>query len=153
MYLAQVAPQIGMGRTPAAALALLAEARALLPLSPAAQDYDQMNALLEIARVFSRYDTKRAFEIVDPLIDQFNEICVAARTVNGFGGEYFEDDELNMKDGNGIGNVGSRVTEVLGGLATTNFERAKAASDRLRLPEVRLKAYLDIAQQTIQGVN
>ncbi len=35
-----------------------------------------MNALLEIARVTSRYDSKRAFEMVEPLIDQFNEMSV-----------------------------------------------------------------------------
>jgi hypothetical protein len=43
------------------------------------------------------------------------------------------------------------MTMVLGTLAATNFERAKADADRLRLPEVRLKAYLDIAQQSISG--
>jgi hypothetical protein len=32
-----------------------------------------------------------------------------------------------------------------------NFERATAASDRLRLPEVRLRAYMEIAQHTIQA--
>jgi hypothetical protein len=30
-----------------------------------------------------------------------------------------------------------------------NFERAKGAADRLRLPEVRLQAYLQIAMQTV----
>ena len=42
-----------------------------------------MTALLEFARAFSNYDVKRSFEIVDPLIDQFNEICEAARKLEG----------------------------------------------------------------------
>jgi hypothetical protein len=40
---------------------------------------------------------------------------------------------------------------MIGAMALGNFERAKATSDRLRLPEVRLRAYLEIAQQTIRG--
>jgi hypothetical protein len=36
-------------------------------------------------------------------------------------------------------------------LAIINFERAKLTADPLRLPEVRLRGYLDIAQQTLQA--
>ena len=110
-----------------------------------------MTALLELARAFVRYDAKRAFEITDPLVDQTNEICAAARTLEGFGPEYFQNDELDMQNGNNVANVVTQISSALGTLAITNFERAKSMADRLRLPEVRLRAYLDIAQQTIQA--
>jgi hypothetical protein len=110
-----------------------------------------MNALVEIARAFARFDSKRSFEIVDPLIDQINEICAAARTLEGFGAENFEDEELNLHNGSILATAMSRMSQVLGTLAVTNFERAKADADRLTLPEVRLKAYLDIAQQSISA--
>jgi hypothetical protein len=148
--LAQIAHQIGPGQKRAAAINLLEQARALLSPSIQAADQEQMNALFEIARAFSGYDSKRSFEILDPLIDQFNEICTAARTLQGFGMEYFEDDELSMQNGNSVTYIAGQMTGVLGTLALTNFERAKAASDRIQLPEVRLKAYLDLAQKTIQ---
>jgi hypothetical protein len=61
-----------------------------------------MNALLEIARAFSRYDSKRAFEILDPLIDQFNELAAAARTLEGFGSEAFENGELSFYNGGSL---------------------------------------------------
>jgi len=149
--LAQIASQIGPGQKRAVAINLLEQARAMLGTSLQAPDQDHMNALLEIARAFARYDSKRSFEIVDPLIDQLNEICTAARTMEGFGADNFDNEELNLQNGGNIAQEVLRLSQVLGALAVTNFERAKAGADRLRLPEVRLKAYLDIAQQSIAG--
>ena len=149
--LSQIVHQIGQGQKRATALNLLEQARALLNPSPQAPDAEHMTALFDIARAFSQYDSKRSFEIVDPLIDQFNELCTAARTMEGFGGEYFEDDELSMKDGNGLANIVSQMSGALGDLALTNFDRAKATTEKIHLPEVRLMVYLEIAQQTIKG--
>lgn len=149
--LAQIVNQIGPGQKRATALTLLEQARSMLSPSVQAQDQDQMSALFEIARAFSRYDLRRAFEIVDPLIDQFNDICTAARTLDGFGAEYYDEEELDLQNGSALANLAGQMSTVLGSLAISNFDRAKAATDKIRAPEVRLKAYLDIAQQTIQA--
>jgi len=144
--------QIGPGQKQANALNFLEQARALLAPGAQAQDQEQMYALLELARAFSRYDTKRAFDILDPLVDQLNDICTAAHALDGFGIEFYRDDELDLQNGNIVSNIVVQMSNALGSLAVANFERAKTTSDRLQLPEVRLRAYLDIAQQTIQGV-
>jgi hypothetical protein len=94
---------------------------------------------------------KRSFEILDPLIDQANDLCSAARTLEGFGQENYDDEELNLENGNSVSQAAMKIANALGTLALVNFERARAGSDRFRLPEVRLKAYLEIAQQTIQA--
>ncbi len=148
--LIQVAGQIGPGHKRAAALNLLEQARALLSPTVQAPDTVQMGAFLEIARAFSRYDSKRAFEIIDPLVDQVNELTIAARTLDGFGMEFYDQDELNLNNGNAVGNAATQLTSTLGTLAIGNFDRAKATADRIRLPEVRLRAYLDMAQQALQ---
>jgi len=149
--LLQIINQIGPGQKRATALSLLEQARGLLSPSPQAQDAEQMNVLFELAHAFSRYDSKRSFEILDPLIDQFNDLCAAARTLQGFGVEFYDDDELDLQDGNGVAGVVSEMSTVLGSLALVNFERAKATTEKIRLPEVRLSIYLEIAQQTIGG--
>jgi hypothetical protein len=149
--LMQITRQIGPGQKRAMALNLLEQARALLAPGAQAQDQEQMNALLELARAFSRYDVKRAFEIVDPLVEQLNELCAAARTLEGFGNDMFEDDEMDLQNGNTVASAATQLTTTLGSLAIINFERAKLTADRLRLPEVRLRGYLDIAQQTLQA--
>jgi len=145
----QIAAQIGPGQKRANAIIFLDQARSLLGSSVQAQDQEQLQALVELARAFGKYDVKRSFEILDPLIDQVNDLCTAARTLEGFGQENYDDEELNLENGNSVTQAAARVANALGTLALINFERARGASDRFRLPEVRLKAYLEIAQQTV----
>jgi len=147
----QIANQIGPGQKRAVAINFLEQAKSLLGSSMQAQDQDQMFALIEIARAFGKYDAKRSFEILDPLIEQVNDLCAAARTMEGFGPEYYEDDELSMQNANSVGQVVMRMSNTIGSLALVNFERARATSDGLALPEVRLRAYMEIAQQAIQA--
>lgn len=149
--LSQLVTQFGPGHKRATAIVFLDQARALLPPSLQAQDHAQMQALLEIAKAYSRFDAKRAFDIVDPLIDQFNEISAAARGVDGFLGEFYEQEELNLQNGNMIASIATQLSSSLATIALSNFDRAKLAVERIRLPEVRLRAYLDIAQQAIQN--
>ena len=151
IQIAQIANQIGPGQKRANAITFLEQAKSLLSSSLQAQDQEQMNALIAIARAFGKLDPKRSFEILDPLIDQVNDLCTAARTLEGFGMDNYEDDELNLQNGNSVSQVVNRMSTAIGSLALVNFERARAASDRLRLPEVRLRAYMEIAQQTIQA--
>ena len=151
--LSQLAAQIGPGQKRATALNLLEQIRGLLPPSPQAQNQEHMGALLEIARAYSNYDLKRSFEIMDPLIEQFNDMCTAARKLEGFGLESFEDDELDLVNEGILAQVANQISDVLGSLALVNFDRAKAASDKLELAEMRLHVHLKIAEQTITAKN
>jgi hypothetical protein len=148
-YLSQIIGRIGPGHKRAQALNLLEQARNILGPSPQAQDETHMIALLEISRAFARYDAKRSFEIIEPLLEQFNELTAAARVLNGFGSEIFQSDELDAQNGGTIGNISAVMSAVLGELAVFNFDRAKLAAEKVRLPEVRLRMYLDIAQKTV----
>ena len=133
----------------AAAIKVLEQARALLPVE--VHDPSEMTPLLEIARLFSRYDSKRAFELVNQLIDRFNELCAAVRELQGFSSESFEAGEMNLyKAGNVLGQAG-HLSRVIGTLALTDFDGAKAAADRIQPFEVRVRAYLEIASQTIEA--
>lgn len=150
MILRDIVNQIGPGQKKAAVLALLEQARSMIGVSVQAEDQEQMSALLEIGRAFSRYDSKRGFEVVEPLIDQFNEMSTAAITLNGFGQEYYQDGELILNNGNNVANTANQIGQTLAAMAIASFDRAKAAADRVRPPEARLQAYLSIAQQAIQ---
>lgn len=149
MILSQIVNQIGPGLKRAAAVELLEQARNLVGTSSRVESQEQMSALLEIARVFSRYDSKRAFEVLEPLLDQFNEMTAAALVLNGFGQQFYQDGELAMQNGNSVANTASQLIRTLGALGRANFDRAKAGAERIERPEVRISAYLSIAQFAI----
>ncbi|HEV8368031.1 MAG TPA: hypothetical protein VGQ39_08770 [Pyrinomonadaceae bacterium] len=147
--LGEIASLIGPGQKRAQALALLETARSMLGTSIQAESQTQMHALLQLAGAFSRYDSKRGFEILEPLIDQFNDLSQAAKTMNGFGLQCFIGGELSMQNGNSLANIANPLATTLGILSLTDFDRAKTTSDRLLLPEIKLAAHLGIAQQAI----
>lgn len=147
--ISELASRIGSGQKRAQALFLLETARSLLGTSIQGENGPHMNALINLAAAFSRYDAKRGFEILDPLVDQFNDLSNAAKTLNGFGSDYFVNGELSLQNGNALSALANPLGVALGTLGLTDFDRAKATADRFALPEVRLTAYLSIAQQAI----
>jgi len=148
--LSQIVTQIGPGLKKETVLLYLEQARNVLDPSPQAQDQQQMYALLAIGRAFSKYNSARAFEIVEPLIDQFNEITASALTLNGFGQKYYQDGELITTNGNAVAETANQLATTLSILAQANFERAKAAVDRIHPVDPRINIYLTIARQAIQ---
>jgi len=147
--LSQIVNMIGPGLKSSAVVLYLQQARNMLGPSVQAEDQQQMYALLAIARAFSRYDSVRAFEIVDPLIDQFNDIGAAAATLNGFGQTYYQDGEVITHNGNALAETAKQLATTLGSLSLVSFERARTAADRIHPVDVRISVFLAIAQQTI----
>jgi hypothetical protein len=149
--LGQIANQIGPNLKKATALLYLEQARNILGGAPQAEGQEEMRALLEIGRAFSRYDSNRAFQIVEPLVNQFNEISESALRLNGFGQRYYQDGELITTNGNAVAETGNQLAMALAYLAVANFDRAKIAADGLHPIDVRINVYLTIAQQSIEG--
>jgi len=149
MILNGVVNQIGNGQKLATGQQLLEEARSMLGASAQAEDQEQLNALLAIGRAFVRYDSKRGFEIVEPLLDQFNEMSTAATRLDGFGQQFYKDGELLMQNGNALANIANQLISSLGTLGVADFDRAKAGASRIERSEVRLPAFLALAQQAI----
>jgi hypothetical protein len=140
--------QLERGQKKETVLNFLEQARGLLTTSTRAENQDQMNTLLQIATVFGRQGSSRGFEIIEPLIEQFNEMSTAAVVLSGFVQVFYEDGEL-LPNGSVIHNTGSQIAITLGQLALIDFDRARQDVDRIHRPEVRLAAYLAIAQQVM----
>jgi len=145
----QVVTRVGPGLKRAAAIGYLEQLGAMLEAGKAANQ-QQMFARLGLARAFGRYDVGRAFDLLDPLLDQFNELATAAVTMNGFNERYYRDGELITNNGNALANLSSQMSAALASLGLMNFERAKSDADRVSPIEIRLNVYLTIAQQAIR---
>jgi len=142
----EIVTRIGPGLKRAMAIGYLDQLAAMLDTGKAT-DQSQMFARLQLARAYSRYDVARAFDLMEPLLEQFNELASAAVTMNGFNQLYYRDGELITNNGNSIANLANQMSTSLAGLALMNFDRAKSTADRVGALDIRLLAYLTIAQQ------
>jgi hypothetical protein len=151
-WITDMLAEIGPGLKKSSALAILERVRRYLPSSPRAQDADELEILLAFVTPYSLLDPNRGFEVVEPLIDQFNELSIAAITMNGFGNTYYKDGEFITDDDNPIASMANQLKDALGRLTLANFQRAKADADRVRPLNVRIQMHLAIARHAISGL-
>ncbi|HKC64446.1 MAG TPA: hypothetical protein VKB86_12460 [Pyrinomonadaceae bacterium] len=128
------------------ALQLLGEARNLM--SNRAENYNQLQVQLQIARGFAPLDPAQSFEILEALVAQSNELLSAAEVLNGFDQQYYKDGELAWQT-TMLSGVVVQITNDLGPLGVTNFDRAKDIAGRFQRPEVRIMAQLYIARAVL----
>jgi dsDNA-binding SOS-regulon protein len=129
------------------ALQLLEEARPLV--SPKPKSDAQLYTLLQIARVYALVEPPRAFEMIESLVDQANNLLSAASVLSGFllPSGVFKKGEMVLPPG--YSNVSVQFRQFgkeLGALALLSFERTKAAADKFQRNEARIMARLFIVQ-------
>jgi hypothetical protein len=146
----QILENIGPRTKRSLAVQYIEQAKNLVTTSARAQDAQQMDTLLQMAAELGRFDATRAFQIVDPLIDQFNEISAAAVTMNGFGHDFYDDGELITSNDNPVASTANELSSTLATLAMFDFDRAKIAADGIQRMDVRLSVFLAIARQTLE---
>jgi hypothetical protein len=146
----QILEHIGPQTKRSLAVQYIEQAKNLVTTSARARDTQQMAMLLQIAATLGRYDANRAFQIVDPLIDQFNEISTAAISMNGFGHEFYADGELITSNDNPVASTAVEISDTLATLAMYDFDRAKIAAEGIQRMDVRLSVFLTIAQRTLE---
>jgi hypothetical protein len=132
------------------ALELLEEARPLVSFKP--KNDQQLYTVLQMVRVYALVEPARAYELIESLIDQANELLSAASVLSGFflPSGVFRKGEMVLPPG--YSNVSMRFRQFgkeLGALALLNFERTKAAADKFQRNETRIMARLFIVQSVL----
>jgi hypothetical protein len=132
------------------ALQLLDEARSLL--GPRAENQNQFQAQLQIVGAYAQADPARAFEMLEPIGDQLNELIAASAVLDGFQGQGgFREGEMIMSHGSFAASLTHQYAERLASLASVDFDRAKSAADRLQREEARLTTYLIVIQRVLNS--
>ncbi|HEX5703476.1 MAG TPA: PPC domain-containing protein [Pyrinomonadaceae bacterium] len=146
----QILEQLNPGVKKQMALQYLAQGKDMISSTPRAANQEKMHNLLALARIFARYDVNQAFEIVEPLLGQFNEVSAAAVTMSGFDRDYYRDGELVSSNDNPVAQMAHQFSDTLATLAMFDFDRAKTAADGLNRLDVRIRVFLLIAQHTME---
>lgn len=129
------------------ALQLLEEARPLITMKP--KNDAQLTMLMQLVRAYAVAEPARAFELIETLIDQANELISAAAILDGFVGRAgaFKKGELVMPLNYSAATMPYQdYGKQLAALALINFDRTKAAANRFQRKEVQIVANLFIAQ-------
>ncbi|HEX8500874.1 MAG TPA: hypothetical protein VF659_09810 [Pyrinomonadaceae bacterium] len=129
---------------------LLEEARGLVDRQP--DNEKEIEALLEVARGYALVEPAKTFEMIDPLIDQANDMLSAAALLEKFGqgGGLFRKGEMIVSLSLGeLGGAHARYVRALAELSRVDFDRTKATADRFSRDETRLMARLVIARSVL----
>jgi hypothetical protein len=132
-----------------AALQLLDEARGMLP--GRAKNFSQLGVQLAVARAYAPLDATRSLAILEPVVDQLNELIAAAVVLGGFiTDDIIKDDEIMMEP---LAMISTHVfvsyTGDVFALASRDFDRTKALVDRFHRDEIRNLARLLLAQSIL----
>ncbi len=132
---------------PKLAIELLNEARQFT--NRRATNYRQLEQQLRLAEAFRELEPARSFEILEPGIVQINELLTAAATLSGFELNVFQEGELPLEGRNGLSNMVTRYGQVLGLLATSDFDQSQTLANRFQLSEPRIVARLSIVRSML----
>lgn len=117
-------------------LRVLEKARAAL--SPRPENSNEMQQMLRLISAYVRIEPTEAFNLLDGLMQQFNELMEAAVVVNGFQAGH------NVRNGEMLLNSGSPAgihldSSLFRGLAQKDFDRTNALIGTFSRREVRLQ--------------
>lgn len=143
------AAALGMKKNdPKLAAQFLDDARLLL--GRRAENYQQFDPSLRVARGYAEVDAGRAIEVLTPGIEQLNEMLAAAAVLTGFELRVFKDGEMMLQGGGQLGNMVSRYGQAIATIARQDFDRAQTAVDQFQRTEARLLARMAIARGILE---
>lgn len=128
---------------------LLDESRGAI--NPRPRNLAQLAAQFQVARAAALVDPAHSFVVVEPMVDQLNELVNAATVLGGFiAPEFIRDDEAMMSFASKpIALLSAQYNKELSALLSTDFERTKAVADRFQRNELRILARLLIARNVL----
>lgn len=148
--LCQLAASAATTGDKAAALQLLAEAHGLV--GGRAQSYPQLQAQIQIAGAYEELDAGKSAAIVEGVIDQVNELSIAALVLNGFDiQQYFRSGEFIINGNNALNTIAREAAQRLGSISRKQYDRARLMAERFQRPEMRVMGLIRIVETALSA--
>lgn len=150
LALAQIATTLMEKGEKKIARQLLGEAQSMV--STRAKNISQLGAQLMVAKAYAKIEPERSLAMLEPIVDQLNELLAAAVTLGGFilEEEVMRDDEIRMEIFTEMfPQVAIHYAPDLRTLASFDFDRTRALADRFQRDEVRMMARLLVVQSVL----
>ena len=112
---------------------------------------DQTLARLLLAMTYCQLKTDRGFAIMESLLPKLNELVDIAVKLDGYDTSYLRDGEWNMSANGSVGQILTTLSDRAGDFAWSDFDRAVSLASQFERPEIRLMAYLKLAQGILAG--
>jgi hypothetical protein len=150
MTLAQIATTLLAKGEKKVARQLLEEAQGFV--SYRARNITQLGAQLMVVQAYAKLNPERSLTMLEPIVDQLNELLAAAVTLGGFilDQEVMRDDEIRMEVFTGaLPFATGYFMPDLRSLAVADFDRTRALAERFQRDEIRMMARLLVVQSVL----
>ncbi len=150
--LTQLATTVAVKGNKKIALQLLNEARSLVTYR--AKNFVQLAAQLQVAQGYAALDPERSLAMLEPIVDQLNELVAAGSVIGSFISEEFvKDDEIVLEPvSEMLASFAGQYGNDLANLSRVDFDRTRAVAERFQRNEVRMVACLMVAQSILAPV-
>lgn len=112
---------------------------------------DQTEMRLALAMLYCQQKNDRGFTIMESLLPKLNELIEVAVRLDGFDTNYLRDGEWNMSANGSVGEILTILSARAGHFAWLDLDRAVNLASQFERPEIRLMAYLKLAQSILAG--
>ena len=134
------------------AAGLMTEAKTLTNQFP--EDEDELTDYMELVRGYALVEPDVAFRMMEPMMDQFNEMVQATAVLNRYNkrDRTFKKGELVMRIGGGLsGMLAFRYVPQIQSLAKADLDRANTMTDRFQRSDARTLMKLYVLQGYVRG--
>jgi hypothetical protein len=117
-----------------------------------AKNITQLGAQLMVVQAYAKLNPERSLTMLEPIVDQLNELLAAAVTLGGFilDQEVMRDDEIRMEVFTGVLPFATGYfMPDLRSLAVSDFDRTRALAERFQRDEIRMMARLLVVQSVL----
>ena len=120
-------------------------------LASTPQSAAELNAQMQLIQAYLRLDPEQAFGQLQPLVVRLNDLVAAAVVLDGIDYRYLKDGEWVMQNGNMLCSLVMSLNRMLSSLGRVAFDRARALTDQIGRPEMRVMMEIDLVTTTING--